>query len=94
MLVGCQPISLGDLKNTDQMKTVHEMIESYGEETTVNMSAEILRRLKSNNGAEYLKRKYANGLQIMFTSAIFCSFSDTVGTSHFPYLLYPHSICK
>ncbi|XP_049427233.1 caspase b-like isoform X1 [Epinephelus fuscoguttatus] len=61
VLDGCQPIRKGHLENADKQDTVSRMIDSYGEETAVNITVEILRRMNHNNAAQKLKQAYAGG---------------------------------
>lgn len=59
VLDGCQPIRKGYIENADRQDIVSKMIDSYGEETAVNMAVEILRRMNLNKAAEKLKQAYA-----------------------------------
>ncbi|KAM9362880.1 pyrin domain-containing protein 1-like [Symphorus nematophorus] len=61
VLDGCQPIPKGYLESADRQDTVSKMIDSYGEETAVKITVEILKRMNHNNAAEKLKRSYAGG---------------------------------
>ncbi|XP_051240842.1 caspase b-like [Dicentrarchus labrax] len=61
VLAGCQPIRKGHLENADRQDTVSKMIDSYGEESAVNVTVEILKRMNHNNAAEKLKRTYSGG---------------------------------
>lgn len=57
----CPPIRKGHLENADRQDAVSKMIDSYGEEMAVSVTAEILKRMNNNNAAEKLKRAYASG---------------------------------
>lgn len=59
VLAGCEPIRKGYIENADRQDTVSKMIESYGEEMAVNVTAEILKRMNHNNTALKLKKAYA-----------------------------------
>ncbi|KAM8772895.1 uncharacterized protein AB9X84_012654 isoform 1-T1 [Acanthopagrus schlegelii] len=61
VLDGCQPIRRGHLVNADRQDAVSKMIDSYGEEMAVSVTAEILKRMNNNNAAEKLKKAYAGG---------------------------------
>ncbi|XP_042340575.1 pyrin-like [Plectropomus leopardus] len=61
VLDGCQPIRKAYLENADRQDTVSRMIDCYGEETAVNMTAEILKRMNHNNAAEKLKSAFEGG---------------------------------
>ncbi|KAI3352524.1 hypothetical protein L3Q82_005469 [Scortum barcoo] len=61
VLDGCQPIRKGHLQSADRQDAVSKMIDGYGEESAVNVTVEILRRMNNNNTAENLKRQYAGG---------------------------------
>ncbi|XP_049900340.1 pyrin-like isoform X4 [Epinephelus moara] len=61
VLDGCQPIRKGHLENADKQDTISRMIDSYGEQTAVNITVEILRRMNYNNAAQKLKQAYAGG---------------------------------
>ncbi|TMS23885.1 NACHT, LRR and PYD domains-containing protein 6 [Larimichthys crocea] len=61
VLAGCEPIRKGHIENADRQDTVSKMIESYGEEMAVNVTAEILKRMSHNNTALKLKKAYAGG---------------------------------
>lgn len=61
VLDGCQPIRKGFLESADRQDTVNKMIESYGEESAVNVTVKILRMMNNNNAAEKLKKTYAGG---------------------------------
>ncbi|XP_078127005.1 uncharacterized protein LOC144531008 [Sander vitreus] len=56
VLDGCQPIRKGHLENADRQDTVSKMIDSYGEETAVKVTVEILKRMNHNNAAEKLNK--------------------------------------
>ncbi|XP_031734214.1 NACHT, LRR and PYD domains-containing protein 3-like isoform X1 [Anarrhichthys ocellatus] len=55
VLDGCRPIPKSCLENKDRPDTVSRMIDSYGEESAVNVTVEILKRMNLNNEAEKLQ---------------------------------------
>eukprot|EP00064_Thunnus_orientalis_P010903 superscaffoldBa00001520_g10932 len=59
VLDGCQPLRKGHLENADRQDTMGKMIDSYGEESAVNITIQILKRINHNNAAEKLKKAYA-----------------------------------
>ncbi|XP_073321414.1 pyrin-like [Pagrus major] len=59
ILDGCNPIRKAHLQNTSRVQTVSKMIDSYGEESAVNVTVEILRTMNFNGPAEELKSRYA-----------------------------------
>ncbi|XP_042252259.1 caspase b-like [Thunnus maccoyii] len=61
VLDGCQPLRKGHLENADRQDTMGKMIDSYGEESAVNITIQILKRINHNNAAEKLKKEYAGG---------------------------------
>ncbi|KAK9536068.1 hypothetical protein VZT92_005881 [Zoarces viviparus] len=52
---GCRPIPTSCLENKDRPDVVSRMIDSYGEESAVNVTVEILKRMNLNNEAEKLQ---------------------------------------
>lgn len=66
VLDGCQPFRKGHLENTNRQDTVSKMIESYGEESAVNITVEILKRINHNNAAEKLKKTCAGAVDHEF----------------------------
>ncbi|XP_053184265.1 caspase b-like isoform X2 [Scomber japonicus] len=61
VLSGCKPFRKGQLENSDREDIVNKMVDSYGEEPAVNVTAEILKRINHNNAADKLKKAYADG---------------------------------
>ncbi|XP_075941440.1 NACHT, LRR and PYD domains-containing protein 3-like [Anarhichas minor] len=55
VLDGCRPIPKSCLENKDRPDVVSRMIDSYGEESAVNVTVEILKRMNLNNEAEKLQ---------------------------------------
>ncbi|KAK9514422.1 hypothetical protein VZT92_027890 [Zoarces viviparus] len=55
VLDGCWPIPKSRLENKDRPDTVSSMMDSYGEESAVNVTVEILKRMNLNNEAEKLQ---------------------------------------
>ncbi|KAK9531143.1 hypothetical protein VZT92_010585 [Zoarces viviparus] len=55
VLDGCRPIPKSYLENKNQEDTVSRMIDSYGKESAVNVTVEILKRMNLNNEAEKLQ---------------------------------------
>ncbi|KAM7394603.1 hypothetical protein PAMP_021394 [Pampus punctatissimus] len=58
LLDGCSPIRKAHLQNPSRMDTVTEMINSYGEESAVKITAVILRKIGNNNSAAKLEKDY------------------------------------
>ncbi|XP_031697454.1 merozoite surface protein CMZ-8-like isoform X2 [Anarrhichthys ocellatus] len=51
-----------DLKKLKWIKPIHrELIDTYGDEMAVNVTAEVLKKLGKNNDAKKLKNSYAGG---------------------------------
>ncbi|XP_076584500.1 pyrin-like [Chaetodon auriga] len=61
ILDSCNPIRRSHLDTASRTETVSKMIESYGEESAVNITAEILKKIGYNNTAERLKKMHAGG---------------------------------
>ncbi|XP_049900337.1 uncharacterized protein LOC126390196 isoform X3 [Epinephelus moara] len=61
ILEGCKPIPKSRLGKAPRTDTVSRMIESYGEESAVKVTVEILRKMGNINAAEKLKSRYAGG---------------------------------
>ncbi|XP_049900336.1 uncharacterized protein LOC126390196 isoform X2 [Epinephelus moara] len=59
ILEGCKPIPKSRLGKAPRTDTVSRMIESYGEESAVKVTVEILRKMGNINAAEKLKNRYA-----------------------------------
>uniref|UniRef100_UPI0037E70E9E uncharacterized protein n=1 Tax=Semicossyphus pulcher TaxID=241346 RepID=UPI0037E70E9E len=59
VLAGCEPIRKVYLESADRQDTVSKMIDGYGAESAVNVTAEILKRMNHNSAVEKLKRRYA-----------------------------------
>ncbi|XP_062282309.1 uncharacterized protein LOC133986547 [Scomber scombrus] len=57
VLTGCKPMA----KSSSRHAAVTEMIQSYGQEMAVNVTAEILSRMYRNNTGEELKKTYTEG---------------------------------
>ncbi|XP_044043709.1 pyrin-like [Siniperca chuatsi] len=57
----CRPIPKSHLEMASRRDTVSKMVESYGEESAVNITVEILKRMNANNAAVMLQNKYAEG---------------------------------
>lgn len=66
VLEGCKPFRKGQLENAEREDTVTKMIESYGEESAVYVTAEILKRINHNNAADKLKKAYAGAADWVF----------------------------
>lgn len=58
------------LESSHRHVIVSKMIESYGEEVAVNMTVEILRRMKHNSAAEKLKKTYTGAQINKFVDAV------------------------
>lgn len=61
ILDSCSPIRKSHLETASRTETVSKMIESYGEESAVNITVEILKKMGFNNAAVKLKRMHAGG---------------------------------
>ncbi|KAM7419702.1 hypothetical protein PAMA_016676 [Pampus argenteus] len=59
LLDGCSPIRKARLQNPSREDAVTEMINSYGEESAVKVTAVILRKIGNNNSAANLEKSYA-----------------------------------
>ncbi|KAK9540958.1 hypothetical protein VZT92_003373 [Zoarces viviparus] len=55
VLDGCRPIPKSCLENKDRPDTVSRMMDSYGKESAVNVTVEILKRMNLNNEAQKLQ---------------------------------------
>ena len=62
ILDGCSPIRKAHLQNASRVQTVSKMIDSYGEESAVNVTVEILRKMSFNSHAENLKSRYTGAV--------------------------------
>ncbi|XP_034044998.1 pyrin-like [Thalassophryne amazonica] len=60
---GCEPIPVSHLESPHQMDTVSKMLERYGKESAVKVTAEILRRMNHNAAAEELLNAYTEAGQ-------------------------------
>lgn len=56
------PIPKSRLENAARRDTVSEMIQTYGEESAVNTTVEILKNINNNLAAEKLKKEYAGAV--------------------------------
>ncbi|TDH15781.1 hypothetical protein EPR50_G00012480 [Perca flavescens] len=61
VLAGCQPIPQSRLEDAPRTVTVCKMIESYGKESAVKVTVEILKKMNNNYAAEKLENKCAGG---------------------------------
>lgn len=61
VLEGCEPIPQSFLESPSRTDTVSRMIDSYGEDKSVNITVEILKLMRNNYAAERLKDRYAEG---------------------------------
>ncbi|KAL7404288.1 hypothetical protein ABVT39_012569 [Epinephelus coioides] len=59
ILEGCRRIPVASLENAPRTDTVSRMIQSYGEESAVKVTAAILRKMGNNNAADELEKRYA-----------------------------------
>ncbi len=64
ILDGCKPIPRSRLERASRTDTVSKMIENYGEESAVNVTVAILRKMNFNTAAEELKSKYAGAVDV------------------------------
>lgn len=53
------PIPPSFLENASRVQTVSQIINSYGEESAVKVTIEVLRKMNFNGPAEKLKSRYA-----------------------------------
>ncbi|KAA8595295.1 hypothetical protein FQN60_012430 [Etheostoma spectabile] len=58
VLSGCKPIPPSRLEDASRTATVNRMIESYGEESAVKVTAAILKKMNNNDAAVKLENKY------------------------------------
>lgn len=65
VLEGCRPIPKSRLEKASRTDIVSRMIDSYGEESAVNITVEILRKMNFNSAAEELKTKYAGAVDVI-----------------------------
>ncbi|XP_044200627.1 caspase b-like [Thunnus albacares] len=59
VLDSCRPIPKSRLEKASWTDTVTEMIQTYSDESSVNITVEILKKIYNNNAAEKLKETYA-----------------------------------
>lgn len=59
ILESCKPFPKSHLQNASRTDTVDKIIDSYREELAVNITVEILRKMRNNRAAEELKSRYA-----------------------------------
>lgn len=69
ILDGCKPIPKSHLDKASREDTVTKMTDMYGEESAVNVTVKILRKMNVNAAAEKLKSKYAEERQTTSTSS-------------------------
>ncbi|TKS68591.1 NACHT, LRR and PYD domains-containing protein 3 [Collichthys lucidus] len=56
---GCKPIPNARLEKASREETVSRLIERYGENGAVKVTATALRKMSNNNAADMLERAYA-----------------------------------
>ncbi|KAF7644989.1 hypothetical protein LDENG_00212360 [Lucifuga dentata] len=61
VLESCRPIARCHLESPARHDAVTKMIDSYGEKSAVEVTAEILKKINNNNAAQMLKKAYAEG---------------------------------
>lgn len=61
MLEKCNPIPRANLQDASRIETVDKLLRSYGEETAVKLTDEVLKRMKMNKAAMELMRLYTEG---------------------------------
>lgn len=61
ILGNCKPIPRAHLQDASRTDTVDKLLRSYGEETAVKITAEVLKKMKMNKAAEELMRLYTAG---------------------------------
>lgn len=61
ILGDCAPIPRAHLQDASRIETVDKLLRSYGEETAVKVTAEVLKKMKMNKATEELMRLYAAG---------------------------------
>lgn len=66
ILESCKPIPKCRLETASRTQTVSCMTDSYGEESAVNITVEILRKMNNNNSAQMLKSAYAGAVDDEF----------------------------
>ncbi|XP_040891263.1 pyrin-like [Toxotes jaculatrix] len=61
ILEDCRPIPKSRLETASQRETVTKMMDSYGEESAVNIAVEVLKKMNINDVAKKLMNAYAEG---------------------------------
>lgn len=61
VLGNCKPIPRAHLEDASRTETVDKLLRSYGEETAVKITAEVLKRMKMNTAREELMRLFSAG---------------------------------
>lgn len=61
ILGSCAPIPRARLQDASRTDAVDKLLRSYGEETAVKITAEVLKKMRMNKAAEELTRLYAAG---------------------------------
>lgn len=61
LLGGCQPIPRARLQDASRIQTVDKLLKSYGEDTAVKITAEVLKKMKMNKATEELMSSYSAG---------------------------------
>lgn len=61
ILGDCEPIPRAHLQDASHIQTVDKLLRSYGEDTAVKVTAEVLKKMKMNKAKEELMRLYAAG---------------------------------
>lgn len=59
-----KPVPRSELQNISRKETVSLMIKSYGEESAVNITVEILKMMNFNGSAEELRKAYAGAVDV------------------------------
>lgn len=61
VLENCDPIPKSHLEDASRIKVVDKLLQSYGEEMAVRLSAEVLKEMKMNQAREELMSLYTAG---------------------------------
>ena len=64
VLMCCNPMAKSCLESPHRHDTVSKMIERYGDERAVNVTVEILSRMKHNKAAQKLKKTYTGAVDM------------------------------
>lgn len=76
ILESCTPVPRAHLQDASRFETVDKLLRSYGEETAVKMTAEVLKKMKMNNAVEQLMRSYTAGDTDTHTTLMSVSFQN------------------